>query len=274
GLKNPILVWVLGPLIIFVIISALFKVGALAAHQKVDVYYKHRAGELELALWERLNRRLGLCLGLLNGTAYLVPISFIIYSFSYWTVQMATSDEDPRPVKILNRLGTDLQNSGFITVARAIDRLPESYYDAADTAGVIYNNPLREARLVRYPGLLALGERPEFQELGNDQEFSSLRLSRSPVREVLKYPKVQAIMNNPDLLKMIWDTLKPDLKDLQTFLATLQSPKYGSEPILGRWNFDVNSAMRVYLQAKPNVPSAERQKMKIWMATHFAKTSL
>src|SRR6266446_3297314 len=108
GLKNPVLLWVLGPFIVFVVISALAKVGALAVHQKVDVHYKYKAGELRLALWERLNQRAGLCLGLLNGTAYLVLISFIIYAFSHWTVQMSTSETDPMPVKLLNRLGQDM----------------------------------------------------------------------------------------------------------------------------------------------------------------------
>src|SRR5262245_35212090 len=131
GLKIPVLLWIFGPLIVFVIISALFKVLALVVHQKVDVYYKYRAGDLRLALWERLNQRVGLCLGLLNGVAYLVLISFIIYAFSYWTVQMATGDEDPRLVRMLNRLGRDLQSTGFATVAKSLDRLQEAYYDAA-----------------------------------------------------------------------------------------------------------------------------------------------
>ena len=72
GVKNPVLLWVLGPLIVFVLFSIIFKVAALAVHQKVDVFYKYKAGDLRLALWERLNQRTGLCLGLLNGTAYLV----------------------------------------------------------------------------------------------------------------------------------------------------------------------------------------------------------
>jgi len=172
GLKNPILLWVLGPFIVFVIISALFKIGALAVHQKVDVYYKYKAGDLRLALWERLNQRVGLCLGLLNGTAYLVLISFIIYAFSYWTVQMTTSDSDPTPVRILNRLGKDMQSSGFAKVAHSIDKLPEAYYDAGDTAGLLYNTPLLEARLARYPALFGIAERPEFQDLANDKDFS------------------------------------------------------------------------------------------------------
>src|SRR6266567_8309186 len=45
GVKNPVLLWVLGPVIVFVIISIIFKVGAMAAHQKVDVFYKYRGGD-------------------------------------------------------------------------------------------------------------------------------------------------------------------------------------------------------------------------------------
>jgi len=274
GLKNPLLAWVLGPLIVFVIISALVKVGALMLHQKVDVYYKYKAGDLRLALWERLNHRVGLCVGLLNGVAYLILISFVIYAFSYWTVQMATSEEDPKLVKILNRLGQDLEKSGFAKVGRAIDGLPQSFYDAADIAGVIYNNPLAEGRLSRYPGLLPIAERPEFQDLANDAGFSSLRQQRRPIREVMDYPKANTIINNPDLMKSIWETLKPDLKDLETYLTTFHSAKYDPEGILGRWNFDVNSAIAAYRRSKPNMPSGEMQRMKTWMTTQFAKTSL
>jgi len=274
GLKNPVLLWLLGILIVFVIISALFKIAALAVHQKVDVFYKYKAGDLRLALWERLNHRVGLCLGILNGVAYLVLISFIVYSFSYWTVQMTTSDSEPAPVRMLNRLGQDLQSTGFSKVAKSIDKLPEGYYDAADVAGLLYNTPLLEARLARYPGLLGIAERPEFQDLANDKEFSEMRLQRKPLREVLDYPKTRAILNNPDLMKLIWTTLTPDLKDLQSFLSTLRSPKYDSERILGRWNFDVHAAVAAYRKAKPNIASTEMQRMRRLIEANFAKASI
>jgi len=274
GLKNPLLVWVLGPFIVFVLISVLFKVGALALHQKVDVFYKYKAGDLRLALWERLNHRTGLCLGLLNGTAYLVLISFVIYAFSYWTVQMTTPDADPTPVKILNRLGQDLQSSGFAKVARSIDGLPDAYYDAADVAGVIYNNPLAEARLARYPGLLSIAEQPEIRDLANDNNFTEMRGRHEQLRTVLEYPKIQAIMKNPDLLKKIWETLTPDLKDLNAYLVTLKSAKYDSERILGRWNFDVHSVLAAYRRAHPNIASTEMQRMRRFIEAQFSKASL
>src|SRR5438552_786167 len=79
GVKDPLLVWALGPLLVFILFSVIFKIAAAAAHHKADVHYKYHAGDLRLALWERLNHRLGLCLGLLNGAAYLILLSFVIY---------------------------------------------------------------------------------------------------------------------------------------------------------------------------------------------------
>jgi hypothetical protein len=272
GLKNPVLVWVLGPFIVFLIISVAFKIAGLAVHQKVDVHFKYNAGDLRMALWERLHHRLGLCLGLLNAAVYLVLISFVIYAFSYWTFQMATSDADPRSVRILNRMGNDLQSSGFSKVAAAVTRLRPSFFDGADIAGLIYNNSLLEARLARYPAVLGIAERSEFQDLANDAQFTEMRLQGKPIMNVLDHPKVQGIVNNSDLLRSIWTTLEPDLKDLRAFLETGRSAKYDGEKILGRWNFDVNSAMAIVRKDKPNLPSKEMQKIKRAMAAGFAKT--
>jgi len=66
-------------------------------------------------------------------------------------------------VKILNRMGRDLHSTGFAKVAAAVDHLKPPFYDSADVAGLIYNNPLTEARLSRYPGVLGLSERPSFR---------------------------------------------------------------------------------------------------------------
>jgi len=274
GLKTPVLAWLLAPLIVFVLISVIFKVAGLMVHQKVDVHFKYNAGDLRLALWERLNHRLGLCLGLANGALYVILLSWVIYSLSYWTVQMATSDEDPRSVRILNRFGHDLQDSGFAKVARAIDRMPQVWYDSADLAGLIYNNPLSQARLSRYPAFLGLTERAEFQDMANDPQFTELLLGRKPIKTVLDHPKAQAILQNAELVQLIWATVVPDLKDVPIFLDTGRSPKYDAEKILGRWIFNVNAAMGLFRRTKPNISSTDMQKWKRWMVMVFAKTSL
>ncbi len=274
GVKNPVLLWLLAPFVVFVLFSVIFKIAALAVHQKVEVYYKYKGGDLRSSLYQRMNHRLGLCLGLVNAMVYLVLLTFVIYSLSYWTVQMATEDSDPKPLRILNRVGRDLQSSGFSKVARAIDPMPQTFYDTADIVGLIYNNSLLEARLSEYPGFLALAERQEFQDIANDKEFTEMRQRREPIMNLIHQPKADAIISNPDLLRQIWETLVPDLSDLQTYLVTGKSPKYDPITILGRWQFNVNFATSLLRRVKPNITSSEMLRMKRWLLAAFAKTSL
>src|ERR1039458_4527062 len=118
GFHNPIVIWLLPPFLVFIVLLSLFKSFGLLLHHKADVYYRYKADDLQRLLWERLNKRLGLCLGLLNGLVYFILISFVIYDFSYWTLQVATSDEERLSVRILNRMGLDLQATGMIRAAR------------------------------------------------------------------------------------------------------------------------------------------------------------
>src|SRR5579872_801093 len=154
GVKDPPLVWALGPILVFILFSVVFKIAAAAVHHKADVYFKYHAGDLRLALWERLNRRLGLCLGLLNGAAYFVLLTFVIYVPSYLTFQLASSENDPKWFRLLNTMGRDLQSTGFAKVARSIDSIPKEDFQMADLGALIYRNPLLEARLGNYPGFL------------------------------------------------------------------------------------------------------------------------
>lgn len=274
GVVNPLLVWLLPPFIVFLIVLTLFKVLGLFVHRKVQVHYKYKTGDLRLALWERLNSRLGLCFGLLNGLAYLVLISAVIYPLSYWTVQLASLDSDPRLVRIFNRTGRDLQGTGMARVARAIDPMPDEFYKAADLAGLLYQNPALEGRLSRYPAfLLTLTENQDFQVLGQDKAFNDAWLARAPIRQLLKHPNVQNILKNPNLLYSIWRIVLPNLNDLMTFLNKGTSDTYNKE-ILGRWYFDVNRTVAAYRQSKPNISSREMAKIRNRIGTEYAKTML
>lgn len=274
GVKDPLWVWILGPILAFIIVSVLFKVAAAAVHQKADVYYKYHAGELRMALWERLNHRLGLCLGLLNGAAYLVLIVFAIYLGSYATVQVATSDRDPKWMRLLNVMGRDLHSTGFDKVARSLDSVPQVDYDMVDFAAMIYRNPLTQARLRSYPPFLSLAELGEFQGLGSDKEFTEAWEKLEPVMSILSLPGIAAIRGNPVLLKLIWDTVQPDLADLRTYIQTGRSPKYDPIKILGRWHFDVTSAVRAVRRTKPNMPASEMQKVRAAMEAAFGKAAM
>lgn len=273
GMKNPLMQYLLAPVIVFFVISILFKVAAAQIHHKIDVYYKYRAGDLRLALWERLNHRLGGCLGLLNGAIYLVLLSIYAFSLSYGTYQLASSDEDPRWMRLLNSIGKGMQNTGFHKVARALDGRTQ-WYQAADLAGVIFQNSLTEARLSRYPALLGLSERGEFKDLGSDKEFSELRLARKPFMEIWNHSKVVAIRENPDLARTIWTTVAPDLTDLRQYLDTGVSSKYDKQPILGRWTLDPNQTLLNMRRAKPRMTSREAAHLKRWLTTAFGSTSM
>ena len=272
GVKSPVLLWLIPPLVVFIIILAIFKVVALVVHQKVEVYYKYNTGNLQPVLWERLNRRVGLCLGLVNGVAYFILLVAAVFPLSYWTYQMATPESDPKSVRLINRLGEDLQGSGMSGVARALDKNPLEFYQAADVVGLIYHHPLLEARLSRYPAFLGLAERADFQDLGSDAEFAGLRLKQASVAELLNHPRVQAMVQNPDLQKTIKDTVLPNLQDLQAFLTNGVSQKF-DEKILGRWDFDLNGSVLLMRKAKPNLPATEMRKWKNWLASNFARAT-
>jgi hypothetical protein len=273
GVKNPVLLWLLGPFLAFCVILAIFKVAAFQVHRQADVYYKYRAGDLRLALWERLNARLGLCVGLLNGAVYLALISFVIYLFSYWTVQTATSEKESRWIRLLNRAGWDLEKTGMIRVARSLDRVDRTYYDMADFAGMLYHNSLAEARMARYPGFLSLAERPDFQDLANDKEFTEMWQKGEPAAALLNYPKVKTMLGDMELMKRVWSTVSENLDDLRIFLNTGRSPRFDPEEIVGRWEFDVNGSLRLVRAAKPNLMPSEMRKWKVWLANAFEKTS-
>jgi uncharacterized membrane protein required for colicin V production len=273
GVTHPMLLWLLPPLVAFCLVSAIFKGIALAVHHKVDVYFKYKAGDLRYTLWERLSRRLGLCLGIVNGTAYMALLSFVIYIVGYWTVQLESSEGMSQLTKLTNQAARDLQSTGFDKTARAFDQMPQSYYDAADLAGLIYQNSLLEARLARYPAFLALAEKPEFQAL-NNPDFSAMRLRQESISQVLDYGPVKDIWGNPETLRMIWGIVEPNLKDLKAFLETGQSPKFAEEPILGRWNFTARGTVAFIRRSSPNISSTEMARLRNTLTALFSKSRL
>src|SRR5512135_2288608 len=86
GFHNPFLVQQVAPVVVFIILLSLCKSVGVYVHHKADVFYRYKVADVQQIMWERVNRRLGLCVGLLNGLAYFVLLSLFIYNISYWTV--------------------------------------------------------------------------------------------------------------------------------------------------------------------------------------------
>lgn len=274
GVKNPLALWFIPPFVVFCVICALFKTGAAFLHRKVEVFYKYKAGDLRMVLWERIMARVGLCMGVINGAAYLVLISFVIYSFGYWTVQIGDPQEANWPVKILNRLAWDLDKSGFVKTARAVDPFPDSYYKTADVAGLVYQNSLLEARLKRYPPFLMLSEKPGFQQLGSDSNFADMRLRQAGLKEVMGNENVDAILKDPVLIGEIWSTVEPNLDDLDAYLHTGISPHFSQERLYGRWRFNPTASTAALRKERPTIGSKEMKRTLRILEYSYGRASL
>jgi hypothetical protein len=256
-----------------VLVLVLFKVAGFFAHRKVSVHYKYQVGELHRILWERMNSRLGACVGVLNGAAYLVLVCFVIYNLSYWTVQVATSGSETKTLRLVNKLGADLDSTGMDKAARSVATLPENYYKVADLAGLICQNPQLSDRLGRYPAFISLLERDDLQQLAQDGDFTNAWQSHAPMGEILKQPAVKTILQNNDLVNTVWMTVQTNLDDVTAYLKTGKSEKYGSEQILGYWDFNAGVSLAMLRQARPNISANEMKAVRAAWTLGFADTT-
>ncbi len=273
GIHNETMAWAIAPVVVFVIILSVFKATGFAVHRKVEVFYKHKAGELRQALWERLNARLGACIGTLNGTAYLVLVSFVIFNFSYWTVQVMPSDDETRTTRFINHLGQDLESTGLAKAAQALVKMPDNFYKVADLAGLICQNPQLSDRLGRYPAFISLLERDDLQQLAQNGDFTNAWDSHAPIGQILNEPSVKAILQNNELMDVVWITVQTNLNDLVVYLKTGKSQKYDAETILGRWDFNVSTTVAMLRQARPNIPASEMRVIRALWTQSFADTT-
>ena len=273
GIHDPIVIWLLSPVVVFVVLLIPFKSAGYFVHRKVNVYFKYKADTLQLMWWNRLNVRLGLCLGLVNGLAYLVLLSFVIFNFSYWTAQVATSDDEGRLVKLLNRLGRDSETTGFAKIARAIDPMPEIYFKAADLAGLLWQNPQLRDRLADYPMLISVAERDDFQQLGQNASFQNAWKQHSPIENLINDSQFQSIRQNQDTVNLVWGIIRDNFDDLYAYLQTGQTAKSGSEQIVGRWDFNAGAATAIMLQSRPVISSREMRAMRAVLTQAYARTA-
>jgi hypothetical protein len=273
GLHNPTLIWMIAPVGGFVLVLVVFKMAGFFVHRKVNVHYKYYAGDLRLTLWERLNSRLGACVGVLNGALYLVLACSVIYNLSYWTVQVATSDSETKTLRLVNQLGHDLDGTGMAKAARAVAPMPEYYYKMADLAGLICQNPQVSDRLGRYPAFISLLERDDLQQLAQNSDFTNAFQTHAPLGQLLDQPAFQSILQNTDLVNTVWMTVQTNLDDLTTYLKTGKSDKYDLEKILGRWDFNVSVTVAMLRESQPNIPSSQMKFIRAWMTKSYENTT-
>lgn len=273
GVENPIAVWMISPIVGFFFVWIIIMSIGFEVHRRVYVFYKYKAGDLRLALWERLNKRLGACVGVLNGAAWLVLISFVIFNLSYWTAQVAASDNEAKTTRVLNNLGEGLQSTGLNKAARAVGSVPDTYYKTANFSGFLAQNPSVSPRLGSYPAFLSLAERDDVQPLMQNGNLTSAWRQGAPMHEVLSDDTVKGILKNTNLTSTIWGTVQDNMDDLTNYLITGKSPKYDSEKIVGRWSFDLVPALAAEREAQPKINSAQMKELRAVWAKAFSQTT-
>lgn len=273
GISDHTLVWIVSPIVGLLIVWMIFTSIGFEVHRRVSVYYKYKAGDLRLALWERLNSRLGACVGVLNGTVWLILISFFIFNLSYWTDQIAPSANEAKTTRLVNQMGRDLQSTGLDKAARAVAAMPNNFYRTANFAGFLAQNPGLMARLGDYPAFISLGERSDIQQLTQDSSLAQEWKEGAPVGEILNDSQVQSILKNTNLVATVWSIVQSDMDDITNYLITGKSPKYDSEKIVGRWSFDLIPALADLRQSQPKIKPNEMRELRALWTQAFADTT-
>ena len=275
GAGNPIMAWALAPVLGFIVGSIPLKVAAHYMHNRVEHFYKYNAGELRLALWERLNARLGICVGLMNGAAYFVLISFFIFNLAYWTTQVSAKPANqPFAVRLVNQLGNDLQSTGFSKTASAVGALEPIKYRLADLAGLLMQNPQLGSRLAEYPGFVSLWQRDDLQPLVADPVLTNALAAGTSLSEIVNAGSVQNLLQNKPLTRELWGILTNRLDDLTNYLQTGTSKIFSGEKILGRWEFNPGVTLAWLRQDQPKMSASDMRAIRALWSQGYSQTTL
>jgi hypothetical protein len=247
GLHHPGWELFVPALIAFLIVLIAFKILGQVLHRKLSIFYKYKKDDKSYYRWTRMYSRLGLSLGLVNGAVYFFLLMLPVYIAGYFTTQVAQGAQDPSSVQNITKLRAEMPGLKLDHVLAGYDPTPKQTYRAADIVGLVTHNPLLESRLAHYPPFLTLGERQEFKDLANDVQLQQMIQSQASIGEILKNPKVQALVTNTAITEEITQLVGTDLDDLNDYLKTGHSSKYDPQSILGVWKIDRDAT---FLQEK------------------------
>lgn len=273
GFENPVLAWMAAPICGFLLVWVLFMAAGFEVHRRVSVFYKYKAGDLRLALWERLNLRVGACVGVLIGATWIVLASFFIFNLSYLTAQVAPGENEAHMTRIVNSLGYDLQSTGLDKAARAVGSVPDNFYKTANFAGLLVQNPDLSSRLGTYPAFLSLAERDDIQSLSQDGGILDQWKQGNPMGSILNNDEVKKLIADTNLVATVWTIIQTNMDDITNYLYTGQSPKYDPIKIVGRWEFDLVPALAAERQAHPKMRPEEMKALRAVWSQAFAQTT-
>ncbi|HTD68134.1 MAG TPA: CvpA family protein [Candidatus Limnocylindria bacterium] len=266
GFKNPLAPKFGGPIIAFFLVSFVFKAAAAFVHRKVEHHFRYDRDDATRAVWEIMYKRVGACVGALNGVVYFFVFALIVAVFGYTTIQTGGAESESKVLSFVSKSAQDLQDTHMDKVVAAFNPAPEKYFDAADVLGLLHQNRNLLERLENYPVFAAMGEEPVYQALGADKELQAMIKSKASFSEILKKPSVQEVLTNSDIVTRVMEL---DVKDLKEYLETGLSPKFANEKLLGRWGYDVLATLRLNKALRPEVPASTWFRLKNELSERF-----
>ena len=259
GLVHPIWPFIVPPVVVFLLLVAIFAGLGFWVHHKIAIRFKYGADDYTRIRWERLNRRLGVSVAFVAAAIYSLLVGVVVYVVGYPVVQV-TGDGSPFAQRMLGQLRQDIQTSGLDKSLASFDPMGENYYRSTDIFGLLYHNgAMLQDRLYNYPAFLTLGERAELKDIATDTDLQQQLQTAGPAVGILNNPKILAVVNNPEILEKLRQV---DLKDLYTYLRSGRSEKYAEEKILGRWKLDVAASLVAAKRKNPEMPVAEMLRIK------------
>ena len=294
----------------FITIALLFAIAGLVVSIIIRKRLTDRWDEFQLDSYKGMNRKFGLCTGLITAAVYSVMMLAIIYRLGNFTVPFHQPGEggDEGMLAMLNESRVQLDDTPFLKVAAAYDTTPELHYEVRDVLLMIWNDrgSTMKDLMKAYPGFYALRDDPNIKALyesGDDEssddssgeQFDDTYLEDGSgstydsedtlfdmwvsndsltLDQLLSNSAVLTVVNNRyEELKSIEPgsneakSLRALIEDLamgdNCFLKTGKSELYGSDDIVGRWEFAKNASLRATKKNYLNVSSAEEMRA-IW----------
>src|SRR5436190_6746942 len=131
GFHQPIAAQFGGPIVAFFVVSFVFKAFAGFVHRKVDYHYRYNRADAERAVWEVMHRRVGACVGALNGVVYFMVFALIIAVFGYFIIQTGGGEAGGKVLSFVGKAAEDLQSTRMDKVVAPFHPAGEKYFDAA-----------------------------------------------------------------------------------------------------------------------------------------------
>lgn len=274
GLEHPVPLAFIGPVGAWVVILICFKAGGMAVHKQVDTYYKYKASDTVRLLFERMNARVGIAVGLLNGFVYLVVVAALIYVFGYFAIQVRTSERDSFAIRTLARLAQDMKETQIDQAVAAFIPKADLYYTSTDVLALIFKNHLLQNRLATYPPFLPLSERGDYKQIAARTEFQDFWIKGPTIQEFRSHDAIRQLVESKEQYENTMALLGGDPTDLKEYLETGKSKKYDDEAILGRWDFDGPASFALMRKRKPNMTLQEQRRVRAVLATVFRDSQL